>query len=486
MKRVERLRGMHDLSQEAWLRQRDLQDRLQDLIGGHGYRLLEMPILEPTELFLRKSGGTLASQIYSFTDAGSNPVSLRPEFTSPIMRYYLEHATEVDLPARWQYAGPVFRYEVAHPEGSGQFTQLGAELIGSASVLADVELLTLAAQVPGHLGLSGCRVELADLDVVHGILDAVGVSDRARGYIIGSIPSLRPGPPVLPAVLERARQLHLMGQDLDEQELSAAVVGLDDDQARQVLQGFLQWRGGEAQRLGQRTPEQVVDRLLRKLRGNADEGRLEHGLELIAELVSASGDNARVLRVARQVVNRAGAATSALDQLEETLDLVSRGPASGAAYVLDFGLARDLAYYNGIVFEVKHPGWAGNLGGGGRYDGLARALGGESTVPASGFAYTLEALLALGESQGVWRNGVAQPGGTLVLPLGAGSQLAALRVAQELRASGQLAELPVELPIELDVAGRDLAAGLAYAAHRGLNRVVGVDAAGRQSVHEVK
>ena len=62
---------------------------------------------------------------------------------------------------------------------------------------------------------------------------------------------------------------------------------------------------------------------------------------------------------------------------------------------LDFGLARGLAYYNGIIFEVKHPAWPSFLGGGGRYDGLARALGSPETVPALGFAYTLEALLAL-------------------------------------------------------------------------------------------
>ena len=62
---------------------------------------------------------------------------------------------------------------------------------------------------------------------------------------------------------------------------------------------------------------------------------------------------------------------------------------------VDFGLARGLAYYNGIVFEVRHPDWPNPLGGGGRYDGLARALGSPVDVPALGFAYTLETLLAL-------------------------------------------------------------------------------------------
>ena len=120
MKSVTRLRGMHDTPQDFWLRKRNLQDRLVQLIGSYGYRYLETPILESTELFLRKSGGELASRMYSFTDAGSDSVSLRPEFTSPIVRHYLEHAEEISLPARWQYAGPVFRYDEGG-QGSGQF-----------------------------------------------------------------------------------------------------------------------------------------------------------------------------------------------------------------------------------------------------------------------------------------------------------------------------------------------------------------------------
>ena len=105
---VSRLQGMNDLPEDAWRQKLGLQERLFKLLSGYGYRQLETPVLEPTELFLRKSGGELASQLYSFTDAGSNSVSLRPEFTSPIMRHYLENAADISLPARWQYCGPVF------------------------------------------------------------------------------------------------------------------------------------------------------------------------------------------------------------------------------------------------------------------------------------------------------------------------------------------------------------------------------------------
>ena len=103
---VSRLRGMHDFTGDALLRREHLQRRLTDLLANYGYRGLDTPLLEPTELFLRKSGGELASQLFSFTDPGSRAVSLRPEFTAPAMRYYLEHSEEIEIPARWQYCGP--------------------------------------------------------------------------------------------------------------------------------------------------------------------------------------------------------------------------------------------------------------------------------------------------------------------------------------------------------------------------------------------
>ena len=263
---VKRLMGMQDISEDASRTKRDLQDQLMKLMGGFGYRHLETPILEPTDLFMRKSGGELASRIYSFSDPGSHSVSLRPEFTSSIMRHYVENAGGIDLPARWQYAGPVFRYEVAHPEASGQFTQIGAELLGSSSVMADVEVLGLAAHVLSHAGLTDWRLELADLDVLNSVLDAVGVSERARTFIIGNVPRLRQGREAVNPVLEEALELHLAGHGDEDQYLGQAVEALDDDRARVMLRGLLQW--GAADQLGQRNPDEIVDRLLRKLRGS--------------------------------------------------------------------------------------------------------------------------------------------------------------------------------------------------------------------------
>ena len=485
---VARLAGMNDVSGRERQRRKALQDLLAALLDSYGYRQLETPLLEPTELFLRKSGGELASQLYSFTDPGSNAVSLRPEFTSPIMRHYLEQPSGLELPARWQYCGPVFRYDGTgliagpgdtRPASGGQFVQIGGELLGASSLMADAELLDLAGSLLTTAGLRGWTLQLTDLDVLYSLLDPVGLSARAREFVVQSVPRLREGREAVDQLMDEGRHLHLIGHEADDDYLGRSVQGLDDDQARVVLLGLLRSNGVD--HLGQRTPEEVVERLLRKIRGTDDEEKLRLALELAWELAQVRGHPADALAGATQVLVNAGADESAVRRLEQVYRLLAHQPEMGEHFVFDFGLVRSLAYYNGIIFEVSHPGWPVPLGGGGRYDGLARALGGDEQLPALGFAYNLDALLALtspeettGETTGPSED---SPSGVLVLAAGQPAQLKALSAAQELRRQGETAELEVN--------GRTLEQAMTFAAARGLARVVVVDENGRASAHEV-
>ena len=482
---VARLRGMDDVSQEAWLRRDEIQARLVRLLANYGYRRLETPMLEPTELFLRKSGGELASQLYSFTDAGSNAVSLRPEFTSPTMRHYLEHAHEVATPARWHYCGPVFRFDGPVQTGSGdvqskasggQFTQIGGELIGASSLLADVELISLAASVLSGVGLGRWTLQLADLDVLYSLLKPLGLSERAQAFVVQSVPRLRERRSAVSQLLEEGRHLHLVGQADESDHLSQAVQGLDDNQARGVLLGLLQWDSND--QIGQRTPEAVVDRLLRKIRKSDDENKLRLALEVASDLAQVGGEPGDALNAAKSVLRNAGADQSAADRLSAILELLSGQPDVTEHIVLDFGLVRGLAYYNGIIFEVTHPGWPSALGGGGRYDGLSLALGGDRAVPALGFAYNLDALMALTAASDESADNSKTNGGILVLSSDASSQNEAFKTAQELRDQGQVAVM--------DVDGLTLEDAIAHAASMALGQVLVVQEDGQRNSHKVE
>ena len=442
---VRRLPGMRDFDAGARRHKQDVERRLADFIGRFGYSALEVPVLETTELFLRKSGGDLASQMYSFVDPGSNAVSLRPEFTSAIMRHYLEINEDHDEPplVRWQYCGPVFRYDNGSAAGTGQFTQVGAELVGSNSVLADAELLTLAAGIPAELGIPDYRVRLADLDVLDSVLDTVGLSDRAREFIVANMNRIGEGSDNLASVLQRAAELHVVsgiGLPEEEKHLAVAVNGLPDGAARSVLAGFMRWNTSADMPLGRRSPDEIVDRLLRKLRGGDDSDAVERGLALAGQLAGVKGDPAHALPQAQSIVAAAGADTKAIDRLINLTALVSEDAAVSHRLEIDFSLARGIAYYNGIIFDIVHGDNQLSLGGGGRYDALARALGGAAPVPALGFACTLEALLAAmpeaDQPQSV-------QDAVLVSADGQASNAAALRAAADIRAQGGVAVLDV-------------------------------------------
>ncbi len=470
---LSRLRGMQDVSHQRRRIKRSLQDSLSDLMAGFGYLPLETPVLEPTELFLRKSGGELASRLYSFTDPGGVSVSLRPEFTSSIMRHYLEKASNLDLPARWQYSGHVFRHDPSDPQTGGQFTQIGAELVGASGVLADVEVLGLACLGLSTLGVEGWQLELSDLDVMDGILDAVGVSQRARSFIISNAHHLSAGRSAVPDVLTEASRWRLTGSNGDDQYLSQAISGLDEAEARVVLNGLLQWGG--APQMGQRQPDEVVDRLLRKLRGLDTEANLRRGLELASDLASVRGSPADALDAAAAVVKAAGADGAALDRLSQLLDLLSGHAEIANACVLNFGLVRGLGYYNGIVFELNHPASGVSLGGGGRYDALAQSLGNPGPVPALGFAYNLESLIALsGESTGDSGPATPRPQ-ALVIADGPESYADALTASQELRSQG--------VPNQLDVDGLELQQALDYARKQEIPQVIVIRLGGHRETH---
>lgn len=442
---VRRLPGMRDFDAGARQRKQDVERRLADFIELFGYSTLEVPVLEATELFLRKSGGDLASQMYSFVDPGSNAVSLRPEFTSAIMRHYLEVNEDSDKPpvVRWQYCGPVFRYDTGSTADTGQFTQVGAELVGSNSVLADAELLTLAAGIPAQLGIPDYRIRLADLDVLDSVLDTVGLSDRAREFIVANMNRIGEGTDSISATLQRAAELHVVsgiGLPDEEKHLAVAVNGLPDGAARSVLAGFMRWNTSADMPLGRRSPDEIVDRLLRKLRGGDASDAVERGLALAGQLAGVKGDPAQALPQAQSIVAAAGADTRAIDRLIDLTALVSEDPAVSHRLEIDFSLARGIAYYNGIIFDIVRGDSDVSLGGGGRYDALARALGGAAPVPALGFACTLEALLAAMPPADH-----ARPAADTVLVSAedAGSNAAALRTAADIRSRGGVAILDV-------------------------------------------
>ncbi len=151
-------------------------------LAGYGY--LELPVFEDTALFARGVGETtdvVSKEMFSFTDRGDRSMTLRPEGTVGAVRAALEAGLERGLlPVKLWYAGPMFRYEQPQSGRQRQFTQVGAEALGSDDPALDAELVALADSAYRSLGLTQTVLHLATLGDPE---DRAGYSDRLRDYL---------------------------------------------------------------------------------------------------------------------------------------------------------------------------------------------------------------------------------------------------------------------------------------------------------------
>ena len=119
-------------------------------------------MFEATEVFARSLGETtdvVSKEMYTFLDRGGESLTLRPEFTAGICRAFISDGWQQYTPMKVATWGAAFRYERPQKGRFRQFHQLDAEIIGAAEPAADVELIAMAAQLLGELGLAD-RVEL--------------------------------------------------------------------------------------------------------------------------------------------------------------------------------------------------------------------------------------------------------------------------------------------------------------------------------------
>ncbi|MGA7745572.1 MAG: histidine--tRNA ligase [Candidatus Aquilonibacter sp.] len=134
-----------------WL---DLEFHIHVLAARFGYGEIRTPMFEATELFVRGVGDTtdiVEKEMYTFVDKGERSMTLRPEWTAPVMRAALEHNLFSQGPQRLYYVGPIFRYERPQKGRFRQAHQFGVECTGYTGPEADFEVISLAwALVRGY------------------------------------------------------------------------------------------------------------------------------------------------------------------------------------------------------------------------------------------------------------------------------------------------------------------------------------------------
>ena len=139
----------------------------ETILERAGYRRVETPAFEHTELFARGVGTStdiVQKEMYTFDDAGGRSLTLRPEGTASVCRAYLDHGMQkLPQPVKLWYHGPFFRHERAQAGRYRQFWQIGAEAIGSDAPAVDAEIIVLLASILDELEVGGLRLRIGSL-----------------------------------------------------------------------------------------------------------------------------------------------------------------------------------------------------------------------------------------------------------------------------------------------------------------------------------
>jgi histidyl-tRNA synthetase len=162
--RFEAPRGTHDIlpsEQPLW---QWVTGEMQDVCALYGYRRIDTPAFEDTELIIRTSGGgsdVVQKETYTFTDRGGRSLTLRPEATAPICRAYVQHGLHREAqPQKLYTIGPMWRYDRPQRGRYREHWQLSVEGIGTDDPAIDAEVIQLYAEMLRRVGVKDYVLEL--------------------------------------------------------------------------------------------------------------------------------------------------------------------------------------------------------------------------------------------------------------------------------------------------------------------------------------
>ncbi len=317
------LKGFRDFYPEEFAKLNHLFRVFRQVARNYGFQEYNVPILEPLDLYVEKSGEEIVDQLFAFEDKGKRQVALRPEITPSLARLIGAKANSLKLPVKWFNIGECFRYERQQKGRTRSFYQFNADIFGESGCYADAELLNLLIDILRGLGLGSndFKVRFSDRELWVAYLGGKGLSETDIYKVLAVV-------------------------DKSERE--------SKEWAINSIESFLTGQGASL-------CEEIDE-----LKSISDLGELE-------AFFKSKGDVSETLK------NRLEDWKTLLGCLKAsgTIDFIK----------IDLGIVRGLAYYTGFVYEAfETTGKNRALAGGGRYNNLVPKLSNVKEMPAAGFA----------------------------------------------------------------------------------------------------
>lgn len=334
--------------------------RLRQLFEARDAIVVEADVLQPADTLLDLYGEDIRGRSYLTQDPIRGEMVLRPDFTVPVVQMHMQSHAD---PARYTYAGKVFRKQDNDPDRANEFVQVGYEVFDGANpALADAEVFAAIRDALGDLPL---RAATGDIGILMAAVAGLQTSDARKAALARHIWRPRrfrtlldrfggrsPVPPTRAALLAAADPFATAGPDIGKRtrrEVEDRIAALRDDAALPPISG--------------------------------DE------LALLDTLMGLRETCTHVLSQLRDIAVDMPAIGPAVQRLSERLDALSDFGVDVAALEFEGSYGRtSLEYYDGFVFgfyAAEDPGLP-PVATGGRYDALTARLGDGVAVPAVG------------------------------------------------------------------------------------------------------
>ena len=187
--RFQPLTGFRDFAPQEYALRAYLFDTWRKVAHRYGFVEWEAPTLEATELYLKKSGGELPTQLFRFTDQGERDITVRPELTASLGRIAAAYQREYTKPLKWFEIGSCFRYEKPQKGRLREFVQFNADILGEAGEGSDAELIALAIDCMREFGFTADDfvVRVSDREVWLRYAAEHGVPEEKTGDFLAVI-----------------------------------------------------------------------------------------------------------------------------------------------------------------------------------------------------------------------------------------------------------------------------------------------------------
>ena len=368
---IQKPKGTRDILPGESYKWQYIENTIKEILENNGMKEIRVPAFEYTELFQRGVGETtdvVQKEMYTFLDKAERSITLRPEGTAGVVRSYIENGlSNLGSPLKLWYNMPMYRYENVQKGRYREFRQIGIEVIGSESYLADVEVILVGKAIFDKLEIPNIKLNI----------NSIGCPVCRKKY---------------------------------------------QESLREFLKPNYDKYCDTCKTRFEKNPMRILDCKEEKCK------KMNVGAPKILDFLCDECKNH-------------------FENVKKTLEEL------GIDYEVDSSIVRGLDYYTKTVFEFISEDDGLTVLGGGRYDGLVKEIGGQST-PAVGFATGLDRLVEVFEKNN--KDKIKEPSMKLYIAnIGEKAGNLAIRLAYELRDLG--------IYVEKDICSRSINAQFKYA-----------------------